>query len=274
MKDTPSLFPSASPSKSAKSWLAAETAFADSLRDAWNQAFKSHGTRAYYTRRNRFVCVQLHRWLCSKENDAGMTPQDVLEAIRLYAEDPHIIKHCQGRFTDFGSWLRGCPENVDKQLARVGRPRGTRPADPKAANVKAYAEQLLGPPLNLGGLARVASQSGYQFAQYVRDGLDGLRNGVGARRSLAEPGQAKRLDDASIRRFSSCLWLIERFESLSIDDRKRFTDRAERGVAALTVAPGRPLEPPNLRYALALALFAKECGTGLPTGQPGSGLVE
>jgi hypothetical protein len=68
--------------------------------------------------------------------------------------------------------------------------------------------------------------------------------------------------------------LIERFESLSIDDRKRFTDRAERGVAALTVAPGRPLEPPNLRYALALALFAKECGTGLPTGQPGSGLVE
>jgi len=305
----PGLF--ASPSSAAErdrkrfaaGWSVAARAFADRCIEAWNQAFKSHGVRANRVRRNHFAAVQLYRWLSSPDNTgsaslqvcpdnagsaslpacAPMTEADVFAAIRLYAEDPYNAKHCNGRYQDFHSWMSGCPDNVDKQLARCGRRRGSKPADPKAGAARDYAEQLLGPPMNLGQLARAASQTGFQLAQYVRDGLDSLRRGVGARVSLADPDRTKRLDQAAINHYSAVHSLIERFEAASMDDRRRFAERAKRGVAALAVAPGRPLEGPNLRYALALALFSREgkapalppavsaqsspCGTGPPTGR-------
>lgn len=275
------LFPSASSAspreprpRFARSWTADSRRFADRCIDEWNGAFAQHGTRANRVRRNFFAAIQLYRWLCSPDNSpsppsassaplretlpAPMTEADVYAAIRLYAEDPHNLKHCEGRFQCFHDWMSGCPDNVDKQLSRVGRPRGSKPADPRRSAAKAFAEELLGPPLALGDLARVATQSGYQLAQYIRDGLEQLRRGVGARRSLADPDQSKRLDQAAINRYAAVQELIERFEASSMDDRRRLAERAKRGVSALAVAPGRPLEGPNLRYALALSLFARE----------------
>lgn len=129
------------------SWSSAESAFASACVDAWNSAFKSHGTRANRTRHNHFLAVQLFRWISGPQNDGErMTPGDVLAAIRAYAADPWIREKCGGRYKTFADWLRECPDAVDKQLARIGRRRGQAektPAQTESANKLTLARRML-----------------------------------------------------------------------------------------------------------------------------------
>lgn len=119
------------------SWTDAETAFADACFNAWNAAFRSHGTRANRTRHGNWVVIQLYKWIHGPANDGEkMTEHDVLAAIAAYAKDPWIKEKCQGRYKSFADWFAGCPDNVDKQLARIGKRRGATAPSADAAQAK------------------------------------------------------------------------------------------------------------------------------------------
>ena len=268
MSDSPTLFgPPVGPvsrpvaKRYAARWSADARAFADSMIDVWNQAFSDHGVRANRVRRNHFVAIQLYRWLTGPENDGqAMTAEDVRAAIGLYASDPHNLKHCNGRFQCFHDWIGGCPDNVDKQLARVGRRRGaTQLTDDQVAG-RQYAEQLLNAvPYEFGNLARRADQAGLLLREYARSMLADLN----ARPRQDPSGMSRRY-------FGLVLNLFDRWDSAPGTQHSALSQRAYNGFTALR---GRPPtkngEDANLWAALTLALFARQCGIGLPTGQGG-----
>lgn len=236
----------------AGSWAADEIRFADACLNAWNESAGRDVAppRANRTRRNHFVAIQLYRWLHGPDNappsavvsgPAPLTESDVLAAIRAYAEDDWIIKHCAGRFMAFGDWLRGGADNVDKQLARIGRRRGQ--SDSLAVTAGAIAARALLDHLGLGRLAE-------QAAGIARGLLDYVESITAMSKRYAHRGPSPVSPEAAA--------LVARWRAESVATRQALLARGEKGFAALHGrAPHRQLCDRNVVQALALALLAR-----------------
>lgn len=235
----------------ASSWTVAEVQFADALIAHWN-TFRENGLpRANQVRRNRFVAIQLYRWIHrgqGADDSDRMTEGDVFVAIEAYSQDSWIRTKCNGQFRSFGDWLRDGADIVDKYLAKAHKKRGH--AGPAVHDAKAKKR--------LAAIDRALDRYGWR---------DFARHATGGNKPIAEYAEdfahtLKRWP-ASDRGGKQKTWLrwieedIARFAALPEADRQSLTERAGK---ALTSHPDRPpagtLAETNMVFALACATVA------------------
>lgn len=238
----------------AKSWQNDERQFADRLIATWSEAFKKHGGHANRVRSNRTVAVTLYRWLHGKDNDAPkMTEGDVCKAILAYSEDPWNLNRCNGQFLSFKNWITECPDNVDKQLARIREKRGAGQAG-KAKDPKAEAAGKLLEFAGLGQLARRATEDEQSLVEHIK---------AWATRRIPDPpvtgGRDRHQTERDWR--AHAIPIVRAFVKRTKEDRSQLRTRASNGASAyLGRNLTRSLADTNIVTAIAVALANRERG--------------
>ncbi len=244
MNEQTTLFstPAKAKKKCAASWSADEIAFAERMIACWSACMKDKGPRANYVRHNRFIAIQLYRFLHGPDNgEPKMTEGDVELGIEAYANDPYNDKHLQGRRRAFADWLQ--PDNVDAQLRRFKKQRG----NPSRMTPK-NADQI-----QRGRVIRIFAHDGWSDV-YRRGETNGKPIGEYIDTLRHVIGKTDQSQHAMwIRRLAQTLAAIN---ALKPEQHDALFERAYRAAQVMDAALN-PRKADNLMHAMACALHAK-----------------